>query len=80
MKIIADENITFAEEAFSEFGQVDLINGRNITNSILKNADALIVRSITKINKELLKGTNVKFVGTATIGTDHIDIDYLINK
>lgn len=80
MKIIADENITFAEEAFSEFGQVDLINGRNITNSILKNVDALIVRSITSVNKELLKGTNVKLVGTATIGTDHIDMEYLNNN
>jgi erythronate-4-phosphate dehydrogenase len=44
---------------------------------MLKDAFALIVRSITSVNEELLKGTNVKFVGTATIGTDHLDIEYL---
>jgi len=80
MNITADENIIFAKEAFSGIGDVHLYNGRDITNSVLKNTDVLLVRSITKVNAGLLEGTNVKFVGTATIGTDHIDIDYLDSK
>jgi erythronate-4-phosphate dehydrogenase len=77
MKIVADENISCAYEAFSPFGEVILLPGREITNKHLKDADALITRSVTIVNKELLEGTNIKFVGTATIGWDHIDIDYL---
>lgn len=77
MKIIVDENIPFGREAFENFGEVELHNGREINPSICKNADALIVRSITKVNEELLKNTSMKFVGTATIGTDHIDQEYL---
>jgi len=77
MKIIADENIAFAKEAFSEFGDVQLVDGRKITNQQLINVDALIVRSITNVNSNLLSGTKVKFVGTATIGSDHIDLIYL---
>lgn len=77
MKIVVDENVAFAEEAFSKFGEVQLLHGRKIDQSVLKDADALIVRSITKIKKRLLEGTSVKFVGTATIGTDHVDLEYL---
>jgi len=77
MKLVVDENIAFAEEAFSQFGDVLLISGRQITNDILGNADVLIVRSITNVDENLLQSTNIKFVGTATIGTDHIDTDYL---
>ena len=80
MNIVIDENIIFAKEAFSGLGDVQLYNGRDITNSVLKNTDVLLVRSITNVNAELLEGTKVKFVGTATIGTDHIDIDYLNKK
>ncbi len=80
MKIIADENISFAQEAFSQFGNVELVHGRKITPQILKDADILIVRSITRVNKDLLDSTPVRFVGTATIGTDHIDLDYLKQK
>jgi erythronate-4-phosphate dehydrogenase len=77
MIIIIDENIAFAKEAFSEFGEIKLVHGRDITNAALKDAEALIVRSITKVNEALLKDTPVKFVGTATIGTDHVDLEYL---
>jgi erythronate-4-phosphate dehydrogenase len=79
MKIIVDENIAFAEEAFEKIGSVKLMYGREISNKDLKNVNALIVRSITKVNENLLRDTNVKFVGTATIGTDHIDLNYLKN-
>ena len=77
IKIIADENLAYPNELFSQFGEVRLVNGRNISNSMLKDIDVLILRSVTDVNESLLTGTNVKFVGTATIGTDHIDIDYL---
>lgn len=80
LKLIVDENIAFAGTAFNQFGSVTLLHGREITNSVLKDADVLIVRSITNVNEELLKNTPVKFVGTATIGTDHIDLDYLKNN
>ena len=79
MKITADENIAYAKEAFSEFGEVTLLHGREITPRSLKDTDVLIVRSITKVNEDLLKGSKIKFVGTATIGKDHIDIEYLRN-
>ncbi|MDP4174028.1 MAG: 4-phosphoerythronate dehydrogenase [Bacteroidota bacterium] len=76
-KLVVDENISYAAEAFSKFGQVKLMHGRKIDRQALSDADALIIRSITNVNEELLKGTPVKFVGTATIGTDHIDKGYL---
>jgi erythronate-4-phosphate dehydrogenase len=77
LKLIVDENIAFADKAFNQFGSVSLVPGREISNSILRNADVLIVRSITNVNAELLINSSVKFIGTATIGTDHIDLDYL---
>ncbi len=77
MKIIVDENISFAKEAFSLFGDVFCLSGREITNEVLKDADILIVRSVTIVDENLLHKTPVKFVGTATIGTDHIDLNYL---
>lgn len=77
MKIICDENISFAEAAFTQFGKVELLQGRKINNAALHKADVLIVRSITRVDKSLLENTNIKFVGTATIGTDHVDVDYL---
>ncbi len=77
MNLIIDENITFAKEAFSSLGNSKLMDGRTLTNKDVQDADVLVVRSITNVNEDLLKNSNVKFVGTATIGTDHIDLDYL---
>jgi erythronate-4-phosphate dehydrogenase len=77
MKLIVYENITFAKEAFSSLGNSKLVEGRTLTNKDVQDADVLVVRSITNVNEDLLKNSNVKFVGTATIGTDHIDLDYL---
>jgi len=79
-KIIIDENIAFADKAFNHLGVVETVPGRSISNQLLKDADILIVRSITRVDEHLLKDTNVKFVGTATIGTDHIDLNYLKRK
>ena len=77
MKLIVDENIAFAKEAFSGFGELKLLSGRSITNNEVIDSNILIVRSITKVNQELLKNSKIQFVGTATIGTDHIDLNYL---
>ena len=80
MKIVVDENISYGKEAFENLGEVELIPGREITNKCLLDKDALIVRSITDVNEDLLEKTKVKFVGTATIGTDHIDEEYLLKE
>ena len=80
MKIIADENIPFVADCFSSLGDVTTLSGRDITASVIKDTDVLIVRSITKIDEKLLQGSSVKFVGTATIGFEHIDVEYLKQK
>ncbi|MEP0862341.1 MAG: 4-phosphoerythronate dehydrogenase [Ignavibacterium sp.] len=80
MKLVIDENIAFAREAFSHFGETVLLAGRDITREVLKDTDILIVRSVTNVDENLLDGTAVKFVGTATIGTDHIDLNYLKSR
>lgn len=80
LNIIADENIAYPLELLGQFGKVTLLNGRHIKNSALRHADVLIVRSVTKVNEALLKGTNVKFVGTTTIGIDHLDTEYLNSR
>ncbi len=77
MIILADENIPYAREAFAELGTVKTAPGREIDRAMLAEAGMLLVRSITKVNAGLLDGTPVEFVGTATIGEDHIDRDYL---
>jgi erythronate-4-phosphate dehydrogenase len=80
MKIIADENIPFVSECFSSLGEVKVLNGRDITAETVKDADILLVRSITKVDANLLKKSKVAFVGTATIGYEHIDVDYLVKN
>lgn len=80
IKIIADENIEFLEEAFSSLGELTKLSGRKISNKELNEADVLLIRSVTQINESLLRGTNIKFVGTATIGRDHVDKDYLASN
>lgn len=77
LKIVADENIPYVTDAFSHLGSVELLSGREIKTDHLKNADLLLVRSVTKVNSELIKSTPVKMVCSATIGTDHIDLDFL---
>ena len=80
MKIIADENIPYAREAFASLGEVTTFPGRQLQNSDVQNCDCLLVRSITPVNRQLLKNSTVRFVASATIGTDHIDLDYLQNR
>jgi erythronate-4-phosphate dehydrogenase len=73
VKILVDENMPYARELFSRTGDVVAVPGRPLPEAELQDADGLMVRSVTKVNAALLAGTPVKFVGTATAGTDHID-------
>ncbi len=75
--IVADANIPLVTELFSPYGSVTLFEGRDITHEMLHETDVLLVRSVTQVNRQLLEGTPIQFVGTATIGIDHIDCDYL---
>jgi erythronate-4-phosphate dehydrogenase len=80
MKIIADANLKDIEIYFSQFGELHLFAGREINAQTVADADALLIRSVTNVDKALLENSNVKFVGTATSGTDHIDQAYLANN
>jgi erythronate-4-phosphate dehydrogenase len=77
LSILADENMPFVDDYFADIGEVKLASGREISPAMLDGTDVLLVRSVTRVDRSLLAGSKVKFVGTATIGTDHIDLDYL---
>jgi erythronate-4-phosphate dehydrogenase len=77
MKILADENIPYVVEAFSEFGEVETISGRTLNAAQLGEAEILLVRSVSTVNANLLENSKIRFVGTATIGVDHVDVGYL---
>ena len=76
MKIVADKHIPFLEGVFEPYAEVVYIDGRQINHSDIIDADALIIRTRTKCNADMLDGTKVSMIATATIGTDHIDLDY----
>lgn len=76
MKIVADKNIPFLEGVFEPYAEVIYSAGEDICRNDLLDADALIIRTRTRCNEELLSGTSVKVIATATIGLDHIDLDY----
>lgn len=77
LRIVADENIPFVNEFFSSLGEVYTYPGRTLSAADVASADVLLVRSVTPVNESLLSGSRVQFVGTCTIGTDHLDIAYL---
>lgn len=80
MRIAADPNIALAAEIFSTLGEISLIPGQSWTAAAVRDADTLLVRSVTRVDARLLEGSRVKFVGTATSGVDHIDTEYLQQK
>ena len=77
LNIVADENMVGVPELFSHFGKIRFLSGRDITANDIEFADVLLVRSVTRVDKDLLEGSSVRFVGSATIGVDHIDQIYL---
>jgi erythronate-4-phosphate dehydrogenase len=76
MQVIIDKGIPFLEGVFPPEIEVLHLSPEEITSQSVRNADALIVRTRTHINRNLLQGSRVRFVATATIGFDHIDQDY----
>ena len=81
MKILIDENMPYAEQLFSQLGEVVLKSGRTLSADDLVDVDALMIRSVTKVNAELISQANrLKFVGTATAGMDHVDQALLKEK
>lgn len=76
MHILADENIPLVEAFFAEHGEIRRMHGRTINRAALGDSEVLLVRSVTRVDRELLEGSRVRFVGTCTIGTDHLDLDY----
>ncbi len=79
MKIIIDNKIPYIKGALEVFAEVIYLPGNQTTKEIVKDADAIITRTRTICDKELLEGSTVKFIATATIGFDHIDTDYCKN-
>ena len=75
-QVIIDKGIPFLEGVFPPEIDVRYLSPEEITPEAVRCADALFVRTRTQINKELLQGSNIRFVATATIGFDHIDQDY----
>ncbi len=80
MRILADENIPLLDEFFAEFGEIERMPGRAFDRDAVARADVLLVRSVTQANRALLEGSKVRFVGTCTIGTDHLDLDYFAEQ
>ncbi|HNW57801.1 MAG TPA: 4-phosphoerythronate dehydrogenase PdxB [Bacteroidales bacterium] len=76
MKVVADDKIPFLKGVLEPYADVVYLPGSKIDNSVLQKADALITRTRTKCNKELLDKSGIRFIATATIGFDHIDTRY----
>ncbi|MEX2479744.1 MAG: 4-phosphoerythronate dehydrogenase, partial [Gammaproteobacteria bacterium] len=77
MELLIDREIVGAERAFAGFGEVRLFDGRKLDAAQLGRAEVLLVRSVTVVDASLLRGSRVRFVGTATAGIDHVDTDFL---
>ncbi|HKK82002.1 MAG TPA: 4-phosphoerythronate dehydrogenase, partial [Prolixibacteraceae bacterium] len=76
MKIVADDKIPYLKGALEPFAEVVYLPGKDTTPEVVKDTDALITRTRTKCNEELLSGSAVKMIATATIGYDHIETNY----
>ena len=80
MKIVADENIPLLNECFGSLGEIVALSGRAITPDDLIGVDALLVRSVTRVNEDLIKDSSLRFVGSCTAGVDHIDRTFLADR
>ena len=77
MKIVADKAIPYARQFFSTVGDVTLFHCSDITPASVRDADCLVVRSVTRVDRTLLNGSRIKCVASASSGTDHVDLDCL---
>jgi len=75
--VVVDRGVVGAAEAFGGLGEVQLMPAVEMTPETLRDADVLVCRSTIRVGRELLEGSRVGFVATATIGIDHLDIPYL---
>lgn len=80
MKIVADRNVPFLNGVFEPYAEVVYKDGREISREDVADADALIIRTRTRCDEHLLEGSSVRMIATATIGIDHIDMDYCREK
>ncbi len=76
MRFLADRAIPFLQGVLEPFAEVEYIEGNAFTKELVRDADALIIRTRTRCDRSLLEGSRVQFIATATIGFDHIDLDY----
>lgn len=77
LRIVADRNIPLVAEAFADLGEVVTLPQQALTREAVRGADLLLTRSTVKVGPALLEGSRVRFVATATIGTDHLDVAWL---
>lgn len=75
--VAADQNIPHLEELCDGWATLRTFDGRNVDVNSIVDSDALLVRSVTTVNQLLLESSRIRFVGSATIGCDHIDLNYL---
>lgn len=77
LHFVADENLALVDYFFADYGQIELYAGRQLTTQQVQGADALLIRSVTRVDDQLLGDCPPRFIGTATIGTDHLDLSAL---
>lgn len=80
LRIVADRNLPGVEPLFAPWGEVCLVEGRGLCAEQLREADVLLVRSVTRVDAGLLAGTPVRFVGSGTAGLDHVDQAWLRSR
>jgi erythronate-4-phosphate dehydrogenase len=80
MKIVADRNIPFLEGVFEPYAEVIYRDGKEISREDVADADVLVIRTRTRCDAGLLEGSSVRMIATATIGVDHIDLDYCASR
>ena len=76
MMIVVENRIPYIQGILEAVAQVKYLPAADITAQAVRNADALLVRTRTRCDAALLQGSRVRFIGSATIGTDHIDLDW----
>lgn len=80
MRVLCANSMPYVAEAFATLGDPVLQDGRQISPADVRDAEILAIRSTTRVDRTLLEGSRVRFVGTATIGTDHLDVPYLAQR
>ena len=76
MKIVADDKIPFLKGVLEPYCEILYLPGNGFTNEVIRDADAMLIRTRTRCNESMLHNTKVRFIATATIGYDHIDTKY----